>query len=41
MKISKTLAEVALHVTKTNVNSACLFWTYQPEIPKMAKKLKK
>lgn len=36
------LVSTALTIASKNVNSACWFWLYQPEIPaKVAEKLKK
>lgn len=37
----KAVAEFAYKLVKQNVNCACLFWTYQPKLPKAAEKLKK
>ncbi len=41
MKCSKAVANVALAVTKQNVNSNCMFVMYQPELPQSAAMLKK
>ena len=35
------ISKMALQVTKSNVNSACVFFIYQPKLPKAAKKLQK
>lgn len=37
----KTVAELALTVTKINVNSICYGKSYQPKLPLNANKLKK
>lgn len=39
--IEMGISKVALKVTKTNVNSACVWCIYQPKLPKSAKKLQK
>jgi cyclic lactone autoinducer peptide len=40
-KLSKTIAKIALTITKANVNSTCPYHVYQPKIPEAAKKLRK
>lgn len=40
-KIGTQAAELALKITELNVNSACWFLSYQDELPKDAKKLRK
>lgn len=40
-KMSKVLAAIALLVTTCNVNSACVLWMYQPELPEGAESLRK
>lgn len=35
------LAKASVGVTKMNVNSTCMFLTYQPTVPASAKKLSK
>lgn len=37
----KSMKEIGLLVAKQNVNSACLFWFYQPKIPDSVWNLKK
>jgi len=37
----KIIANVALFITATNVNSACLFIAHQPELPEKANQLRK
>lgn len=39
--LAKGVAVLAFVTTMVNVNSACTFLTYQPEIPEEAMKLKK
>lgn len=39
--VGKALARTAMFVTKTNVNSACMFISHQPKLPENAKKLRK
>ena len=39
--VMKVLSCMALMIAVSNVNSACFFNCYQPEIPDAAKKLKK
>ncbi|MBR3770748.1 MAG: cyclic lactone autoinducer peptide [Clostridium sp.] len=39
--IETGISKMALQVTKSNVNSACVFFIYQPKLPKAAKKLQK
>lgn len=40
-RISNVLAMLALFITTCNVNSTCVFYVHQPEIPEKAEKLKK
>lgn len=40
-KIEAGFGKAAYEVTKSNVNSACWWCIYQPELPKAAKKLRK
>lgn len=35
------IAALALVVTTVSANSACIWFTYQPELPETAKKLRK
>lgn len=39
--IKKGIAAAAKQVTKTEVNSTCSLFVYQPQIPESAKRLKK
>ena len=39
--VSNLILKTALGVTKMNVNSACAFHIYQPQLPTNAKKLQK
>lgn len=39
--LGKVFAALALFVTVTNVNSACMYISHQPELPQNAKKLRK
>lgn len=39
--VSKKIADLALLVTKANVNSNCWYIAYQPKLPKSCEKLKK
>ncbi|MDR1548851.1 MAG: cyclic lactone autoinducer peptide [Hungatella sp.] len=41
MKFSGVIATLALMVTTLNVNAACTFYAYQPELPDGAEKLRK
>ena len=38
--ISKAVANLALSVTKANVNQSCVFIIHQPKLPKNSYKLK-
>lgn len=40
LKLTNLLAVTALAVTSHSVNQTCMFWAYQPELPKGADKLK-
>jgi len=40
-KIDGIIARVTLAATKSNVNTTCEYWAYQPKLPKNAKKLRK
>lgn len=40
-KLSRLVACMALVVTMANVNSACFFFSHQPELPKNARCLRK
>ena len=40
-RVEKVMANGALKLVKQNVNSACVWWTYQPEFPKGIEKNKK
>lgn len=40
-KCGKVLANLALSVTRANVNSTCLWINGQPKLPKDAKKLRR
>ena len=41
MNLSKVAAALALVITTCNVNSACLMWLHQPELPQGADSLRK
>lgn len=41
VKILKVTNAIALHMAKQNVNSACIWMFYQPEVPETANKFKK
>ena len=41
MNLSKVAAALALVITTCNVNSACLMWLHQPELPEGADSLRK
>ena len=41
LKMSGLLAGLALLITTTNVNSACIITLHQPKMPEAAKKLRK
>ncbi|HJA41992.1 MAG TPA: cyclic lactone autoinducer peptide [Firmicutes bacterium] len=40
-KFYQWIANLALSVTKFNVNTACIFYIHQPKLPEGAKKLRK
>lgn len=40
-KMEAYIGKAAYQMTKSNVNSACLMYMYQPKLPEVAKKLKK
>ena len=40
-KHGKIVADIALKVVKSNVNSACMFVAHQPKLPEGAEKLRK
>lgn len=39
--ILKGVSNLAMKVASENVNTACVWWLYQPEVPEAAKKLRK
>ncbi|MDF2941248.1 MAG: hypothetical protein K0S01_106 [Herbinix sp.] len=41
LKLGTCLASLALIVTALNVNTACMMFVHQPELPDAAKKLRK
>lgn len=41
IKCGSAIATLALMVTTMNVNSTCIYWAHQPELPKGAEVLKK
>lgn len=40
-KVGTLMAALALVITTVSVNSACIFYMHQPEVPEEAKKLRK
>lgn len=40
-KCEKAMASTAMAVTKSSVNSLCMFIMYEPELPKGSERLKK
>ena len=40
-QVLKVVANTAISISKANVNSACVFWGYQPQMPQGLSKLKK
>lgn len=40
-RIEKTMVKGALKLVKHNVNSACFWWNFQPELPKEIERIKK
>ncbi|MBQ6888705.1 MAG: cyclic lactone autoinducer peptide [Lachnospiraceae bacterium] len=40
LKLANLLGVVAIAITSYSVNQTCMFWAYQPELPKGADKLK-
>ena len=39
--VLKSVSNLAVKAASQNVNAACVWWLYQPEVPKTAKKLRK